>query len=143
MYYTLGQRQGLEVGGVRGAAEKPWYVAKKNLQRNTLVVVQQHDHPLLLCNEFTTEAAHWIAGSAPMAEFRCTVKTRYRQADQACAVRVLPDGRCRVRTEVAQRAVTPGQSAVFYQGDECLGGAVIADLHGMALEVESERASGL
>jgi tRNA-specific 2-thiouridylase len=105
--------------------------------------VQQHAHPLLLCSEFTTEPAHWIAGTAPTVQFRCTVKTRYRQADQACEVRVLPDGRCRVRTDVAQRAVTPGQSAVFYQGDECLGGAVIADLPEMALKVESVRASGL
>ena len=143
MYYTLGQRQGLAVGGVRGAAEKPWYVAKKDLQRNTLVVVQQHAHPLLLCNEFTTEAADWIAGTAPATQFRCAVKTRYRQADQACEVRVLPDGRCNVRTDLAQRAVTPGQSAVFYQGDECLGGAVIADVPEMALKVESMQASGL
>jgi tRNA-specific 2-thiouridylase len=143
MYYTLGQRQGLAVGGVRGAAEKPWYVAKKDLQRNTLVVVQQHAHPLLVCNEFTTEAANWIAGTAPATQFRCAVKTRYRQADQACEVRVLPDGRCNVRTDLAQRAVTPGQSAVFYQGDECLGGAVIADIPEMALKVESMQASGL
>jgi tRNA-specific 2-thiouridylase len=143
MYYTLGQRQGLEVGGVRGAAERPWYVAAKDLGRNTLVVVQQHDHPLLLCTEFVTEPANWIAGAAPAERFRCAVKTRYRQADQACEVRILPDGRCSVRTDMAQRAVTPGQSAVFYQGDECLGGAVIADLAAMAFEVESERASGL
>ncbi len=143
MYYTLGQRQGLEVGGVRGAAERPWYVAAKDLRRNTLVVVQQHDHPLLLCTEFVTEPAHWIAGAAPAGQFRCTVKTRYRQADQACEVRILPDGRCSVRTDVAQRAVTPGQSAVFYLGDECLGGAVIADIAAQVPEVESERASAL
>ncbi len=126
MYYTLGQRQGIEVGGVRGALEKPWYVARKNLERNVLVVVQDHDHPLLLTREFDTEPAHWIAGRPPAERFTATVKTRYRQADQACEVVVGEDGRCTVRTEVRQRAVTPGQSAVFYAGDTCLGGAIIA-----------------
>jgi tRNA-specific 2-thiouridylase len=126
MYYTLGQRQGLALGGVRGAAEAPWYVAAKDLERNVLVVTQQHDDPRLMTREFDTEAANWIAGNAPGHEFRCTVKTRYRQPDQACTVTVGDDGRCRVRTEVPQRAVTPGQSAVFYGGEACLGGAVIA-----------------
>lgn len=126
MNYTLGQRQGIEVGGVRGAAEAPWYVAAKDLARNTLVVVQQHDHPLLMCREFATELANWVAGAPPAARFDCTVKTRYRQADQPCSVEVRGDGSCLVRTAVPQRAVTPGQSAVFYDGDTCLGGAVIA-----------------
>jgi tRNA-specific 2-thiouridylase len=143
MYYTLGQRQGLDVGGVRGAAEKPWYVAQKLLERNTLVVVQQHDHPLLLSHEMTTEAAQWIAGVAPDTSFRCTVKTRYRQADQPCEVRVLPDGRCVVRTVAAQRAVTPGQSAVFYDGDSCLGGAVIAGTAAAVAPVEPAQLSSL
>ena len=126
MYYTLGQRQGLELGGVRGAAEAPWYVADKDLARNVLVVVQDHDHPLLLSLEFDTAAAHWIAGRPPGARFECTVKTRYRQPDQPCVVEISADGSCQVRTCDPQRAVTPGQSAVFYAGDTCLGGAVIA-----------------
>jgi tRNA-uridine 2-sulfurtransferase len=127
MYYTLGQRQGLEVGGVRGAREKPWYVAGKDLSRNALVIVQEHDHPLLLADEITTEPALWIAGAPPpAAAFSCTVKTRYRQADQPCTVAVRPDGCCVIRTARPQRAVTPGQFAVYYDGETCLGGAVIA-----------------
>ncbi len=125
MYYTLGQRQGLELGGVRGAAEAPWYVATKDLERNVLVVVQDHDHPLLLSREVRTERAHWIAGTPPGERFACTVKTRYRQPDQACEVVVGSDGGCRILTAEPQRAVTPGQSAVLYDGETCLGGAVI------------------
>jgi tRNA-specific 2-thiouridylase len=126
MFYTLGQRQGLEVGGVRGASEAPWYVAVKDLERNVLVVVQDHDDPLLMCREFATAPAQWIDGRPPAASFECMVKTRYRQADQPCEVTVSADGACLVRTRDLQRAVTPGQSAVFYDGDACLGGAVIA-----------------
>jgi tRNA-specific 2-thiouridylase len=133
MFYTLGQRQGLEVGGVRGAQERPWYVAAKDLERNVLVVVQDHEHPLLMSDELLTEPAHWIAGSPPSGgTFECTVKTRYRQADQPCEVAVRPDGRCVVRTRERQRAVTPGQSAVFYHGETCLGGGVIASARSAA-----------
>ena len=126
MYYTLGQRQGLALGGVRGAAEAPWYVAAKDLARNVLVVTQNHDDPLLRCTEFETEPAQWVAGAPPGRTFDCAVKTRYRQPDQPCTVTVLEDGRCRVRTANPQWAVTPGQSAVFYADEDCLGGGVIA-----------------
>jgi tRNA-specific 2-thiouridylase len=146
LYYTLGQRQGLELGGVRGADEKPWYVARKDLDRNALVVVQQHDHPLLMSDEITTEPALWVAGPAPVRpgeRLRCTVKTRYRQPDQPCEVELLGDGRCVVRTATPQRAVTPGQSAVFYDGPACLGGAIIARTALRPARVESARAAGL
>jgi tRNA-specific 2-thiouridylase len=128
MYYTLGQRQGLALGGVRGAADAPWYVARKDVERNVLVVTQQHDDPALMCHGFATEPCHWIAGSPPAERFACTVRTRHRQRDESCEVTVLPDGGCRVTTSQPQRAVTPGQSAVFYDGEACLGGGVIASV---------------
>ena len=94
---------------------------------------------MLLADEILTEPAHWVAGSPPAADFRCTVKLRYRQDDQPCATSVLEDGRCRVRLMTPQRAVTPGQSAVFYDGEVCLGGAVIAStsLRGTSAVVRS------
>ena len=125
-YYTLGQREGLNVGGVRGRPAAPWFVVGKDVHANVLYVDQGADSPWLLSNRLQTEAAHWVAGSPPAAVFTCTAKTRYRQHDQDCEVRVDEDGRLSVAFAVAQRAVTPGQSLVLYRGDECLGGAVIA-----------------
>ena len=124
-YYTVGQRQGLGIGGRANAAESPWYVAEKDLVRNRLVVVQGHDHPRLFCNGLETSRPHWV-GDSPVIEdgFRCAAKIRYRQPDQACQLFPTASG-LRVAFEQPQRAVTPGQSAVFYRGDECLGGAVI------------------
>jgi tRNA-specific 2-thiouridylase len=125
MFYTLGQRAGLGLGGRRGHAESPWYVAAKDLAHNTLVVVQGHDHPLLMSTQLETEAVAWVAGRPPAPSFDCTAKCRYRQADVPCQVEVAADGRARVAFGFPQRAVTPGQYAVFYLGDCCLGGGVI------------------
>jgi tRNA (5-methylaminomethyl-2-thiouridylate)-methyltransferase len=125
MYYTLGQRQGLRIGGRNDASEDAWYVADKDLRRNVLVVVQGHDHPALLRSELHASQLSWVAGAPPAAEFECTSKVRYRQRDQDCAVRVLGGGRCAVQFADPQRAVTPGQYVVFYRGEECLGGGVI------------------
>jgi len=123
-FYTLGQRGGLEIGGRAGCEDQPWYVATKDPIRNALIVVQGHDHPLLLSSGIVTEAAHWLA-EPPAVEFACQVKLRYRQSDQSARVSRLADGRLQVQFERPQRAVTPGQSCVLYEGDRCLGGAVI------------------
>jgi tRNA-uridine 2-sulfurtransferase len=125
-YYTIGQRDGLGIGGRRDAGPEPWYVAGKELARNALIVVQGHDHPLLFSRRLSGHSASWIAGEPPARAFRCTAKTRYRQPDQDCQVELQPDGQLEVCFDQPQRAVTPGQSVVFYLDEVCLGGAVIA-----------------
>lgn len=124
-YYTLGQREGLHIGGIKGRAAAPWFVVGKDVQRNILYVDQGIDSEWLHSRTLHSEVAHWVAGSAPSVEFRCTAKTRYRQHDVACTVTVRPDGTLDTVFDEAQRAVTPGQSLVLYDGDVCLGGAVI------------------
>jgi len=124
MYYTLGQRQGLGIGGVAGTDEAAWYVARKDLARNVLVVVQGDDHPLLYAGGLRTGPVHWLSSQLHGGRLSCWVKTRYRQKDQACTVELI-DGGARVTFESPQRSVTAGQFAVVYDGEECLGGGVI------------------
>ncbi|MDE2092005.1 MAG: tRNA 2-thiouridine(34) synthase MnmA [Gammaproteobacteria bacterium] len=125
MYYTLGQRQGLGIGGRRDSSGNAWYVAAKDLPRNVLMVVQDHDHPLLRQQSLSTDGLHWISGSPPAPQFNCTAKSRYRQTDQACVVTVVDAQHCQVEFAQPQWALTPGQYVVFYADNECLGGAVI------------------
>jgi tRNA-specific 2-thiouridylase len=140
--YTLGQRSGLGIGGRAGTDAAPWYVADKDVARNALIVVQHQDHPLLLSDAFEVEQMHWLnAGQCIDRPFECAVKTRYRQGDIECTVsrataaaagagagaaNGYPADALRVSLKNPARAVTPGQYAVFYEGERCLGGGVIA-----------------
>lgn len=121
-FYTIGQRKGIGLGG----AGEPWYVAEKRMARNELVVVQGHDHPLLLKRTLEGQHSSWIAGSPPAESTEHSAKTRYRQADAHCVLARVRDGSIRVEFDAPQRAVTPGQSVVLYDREVCLGGAVIA-----------------
>jgi tRNA-specific 2-thiouridylase len=125
MYYTLGQRNGLGIGGRHGASGEAWFVVGKDVASNMLYVAQGGENHWLHSHRLETEAPSWVAGVAPAPHFRCTARTRYRQLDQACEVTVHAD-RLEVRFDEPQRAVTPGQSVVLYDGEACLGGAVIA-----------------
>ncbi|USZ48625.1 tRNA 2-thiouridine(34) synthase MnmA [Halomonas sp. DN3] len=125
MYYTLGQRQGLGIGGLANYSEDPWYVAGKDLERNVLIAVQGKHHPLLYTDSLATEAMDWVAGEPPCVEGRFSAKTRYRQDDVPCTLTTRADGGVAVHFDDPQRAVTPGQSLVIYDGDVCLGGGVI------------------
>jgi len=124
-FYTLGQREGLNLGGVRGRPQAPWFVVGKDVKENILYVDQGHDSEFMRSTKLRASSATFTAGQAPAEAFDCTAKTRYRQADEACHVRVLGNGDLHVEFDHPQRAVTPGQSVVFYDGEECLGGAVI------------------
>lgn len=129
MYYTLGQRQGLGIGG-SGSGE-PWFVAGKDLQHNILYVVQGADDPRLFSSGLTATNVNWISGEPPVQGLRCTAKFRYRQQDQGVTLQLLPDGACEVQFDQPQKAVTPGQAVVFYDGEVCLGGGTIDRVHAL------------
>ena len=124
-FYTIGQRKGIGIGGTRGAAADAWYVAQKDLAENTLIVVQGHDHPLLMRRALAAQEATWISGDAPAEGSTHSAKTRYRQQDSTCFVTRSEDDEIGLEFAQPQWAVTPGQSVVLYDGDQCLGGAVI------------------
>ena len=124
MYYTLGQRQGLGIGGRKDSTGEPWFVAGKDMEKKILFVVQG-DHPWLHSQSLIAEQLSWVSGEPPTFPCRASAKTRYRQPDQACVIDQNEQGQLEVTFEESQRAVTPGQSVVFYQNDNCLGGGII------------------
>ncbi|TYR76776.1 tRNA 2-thiouridine(34) synthase MnmA [Rossellomorea vietnamensis] len=124
MYYTIGQRQGLGIGG----AGDPWFVIGKDLDRNILFVEQGFDHPALYSDSIQAVDISWTSDTAKLEEFECTAKFRYRQEDHAVKVQLLQDGNAKVIFKEPVRAVTPGQAVVFYNGDECLGGGTIDEI---------------
>ena len=124
-FYTIGQRKGIGLGGVKGAAEDAWYVAAKDMEKNELVVVQGHDHPLLLRRSLEARDLAWVSGAAPEGDLGYGAKTRYRQADASCHVARLTSDELAIDFDQPQWAVTPGQSVVLYSGEVCLGGGVI------------------
>ena len=129
MYYTIGQRQGLKIGGSRESNGEPWFVAAKDMVANVLIVVQGHTHELLLSDGLLASQLHWIAGSEvedrPMTNWVYAAKTRYRQPDAPCEIERLTNDEVEIKFGQKQWAVTPGQSAVVYESNVCLGGGII------------------
>ena len=126
MYHTIGQRDGLGIGGVKNAPELPWYVAGKDMEKNVLYAVQGHEHPALLKEHLAAIDLSWVAGRMPHTHWVYTAKTRYRQPDAPCEVDTVDAERCEVAFAAPQWAVTPGQSVVVYESKVCLGGGIIA-----------------
>ena len=129
MFHTLGQRQGLGIGGVKGHPEAPWYVLHKDLVNNILYVGQGHEHPWLLSTRLEAAQLAWVSGVAPVEGSTLTAKVRYRQKDQDVSVEQISENHMTLKFRQAQRAVTPGQSVVLYDGDVCLGGGIIETMN--------------
>lgn len=125
MYYTLGQRQGLKIGGSRDSTGEPWFVAAKDMANNELIVVQGHDHPLLLNDGLKAGQLHWISEEEPETNWVYAAKTRYRQPDAPCEIDAVNKDEVDIRFGQKQWAITPGQSAVVYESNVCLGGGII------------------
>jgi len=125
MYYTIGQRQGLGVGGTKGGLDKPWFVLEKVMTSNTLIVVQGHDHPELFQSTLSASELTWISGKAPHCGWVYSAKIRYRQTDAPCSIEEISKAKCKIEFAQPQWAVTPGQSVVVYESKVCLGGGII------------------
>ena len=125
MYHTLGQRKGIGIGGLQNASDEPWYAVEKDLKRNVLIVGQGHDHPKMLSQGLMASQLHWVQPENIKDEFSCTAKSRYRQQDFDCSVKRIDNENWQVEFSEKQRAITPGQSVVFYDGEICLGGGII------------------
>ena len=127
MYHTLGQRKGLGIGGLKNAEETPWYVVDKDVEHNELIVAQGYDHPTLYSGGLIAGQLHWVDRQPIRKTINCTVKTRYRQQDIPCQINPIDDEHIEVIFDQPIAAVTPGQSAVFYLGEVCLGGGIIEE----------------
>ena len=125
VFYTLGQRQGLGIGGSKTSNGEPWFVAEKNIQENTLIVAQGHGHPLLYKDGLAAKKTHWIHGTLPTKHWVYGAKTRYRQPDAPCEIDTINDHSIELFFGQKQWAITPGQSVVVYESNVCLGGAII------------------
>jgi len=125
MFYTIGQRQGLHIGGRKVSNGEPWYVVDRDQDRNVLIVAQSKEHPSLYAESLIAKNIHWINDAPSLFPLSVSAKTRYRQIDQACIIKPINENEYEVTFKTPQRAITPGQSVVFYEGEQCLGGGII------------------
>ncbi len=142
IFYTIGQRKGIGIGGCQDHDGAPWYVVDKRIADNVLVVAQGQHHPMLYNRSVTASKLNWITSNPAKSPFRCKAKSRYRQQDQSCTVTVIDANSCRVLFDVPQRALTPGQSIVFYDEDICLGGGIIDRVGDITAHQQGKTPSG-